>query len=70
MLSEQRIGRALGLAERIVFVDEGRIVLDAPREDAEAWLAATRPAYVGRPARRPAHEHARAGGNMCSTSTA
>ena len=62
VLSEQRIGRALGLAERIVFVDEGRIVLDAPREDAEAWLAATRPAYVERPARRPAHEHARAGG--------
>ena len=50
VLSEQRIGRALGLAERVLFVDEGRIVLDAPREEAEAWLAEARPAYVERPA--------------------
>jgi energy-coupling factor transport system ATP-binding protein len=48
VLSEQRIGRALGLAERVVFVDEGRIVLDASHEEAEAWLAETRPAYLER----------------------
>ena len=31
VLSEHRVARALELATRVVFVDEGRIVLDAPR---------------------------------------
>ena len=57
VLSEQRVERALSLADRVVFVDEGRVVLDAPRAEAEAWLASARPAYLpggtglrGRPA--------------------
>ena len=50
VLSEQRISRALSLAERVVFVDEGRILLDASREQAEAWLAEERPAYLEPPA--------------------
>jgi energy-coupling factor transporter ATP-binding protein EcfA2 len=49
VLSEQRIGRALALAERIVFVDEGRVLLDAPRDEAHAWLARHRSSYVGEP---------------------
>jgi energy-coupling factor transporter ATP-binding protein EcfA2 len=53
ILSEQRIGRALGLAERVLFVDGGRIVLDAPRDHAEAWLARHHPAYVGAPGHAP-----------------
>jgi energy-coupling factor transport system ATP-binding protein len=49
VLSEQRIERALALADRVVFLEEGRVVLDAPREEALGWLAACRPAYVARP---------------------
>jgi energy-coupling factor transport system ATP-binding protein len=49
VLSEQRIGRALDLAERVVFVEDGRILLDASREEAEAWLGQHRPAYVESP---------------------
>ncbi len=46
VLSEHRIGRALALAERVLFVEEGRVLLDATREAALAWLARERPAYV------------------------
>ena len=48
VLSEHRIGRALELATRVLFVDEGRLLLDAPRAEALEWLAAERPAYVRR----------------------
>ncbi len=44
VLSEHRVARALELATRVVFVDGGRIVLDAPRAQALDWLAAERPA--------------------------
>ena len=37
---------ALELATRVLFVDEGRLLLDAPRAEALEWLAAERPAYV------------------------
>jgi energy-coupling factor transporter ATP-binding protein EcfA2 len=47
-LSEQRPDRALDVAKRIVFLEGGRIVLDAPREDAREWLAKHRPAWTGR----------------------
>jgi energy-coupling factor transporter ATP-binding protein EcfA2 len=46
VLSEQRIGRALALADRVLFLEGGRLVLDAPIEEAEPWLASHRPAYV------------------------
>ena len=36
--------RALELATRVVFVDGGRILLDAPRAEALAWLAERAPA--------------------------
>ncbi|HVM68759.1 MAG TPA: ATP-binding cassette domain-containing protein [Gaiellaceae bacterium] len=46
VLSEQRVARALGLATRVLFVDGGEILLDAPRDDALAWVAAQRPAWT------------------------
>ncbi len=46
VLSEQRIGRALELATRVLFVEGGRILLDAPRAEALLWLADERPAYT------------------------
>ena len=46
VLSEQRTARALELADRVLFLERGRIVLDAPKEAALAWLAAHRPAYL------------------------
>ena len=46
VLSEQRVSRALELATRVLFVEGGRIVLDAPRADALDWLARERPAYT------------------------
>ena len=48
VLSEQRVGRALALATRVLFVDRGRLVLDAPVAEALEWLAANRPVYTAR----------------------
>jgi energy-coupling factor transporter ATP-binding protein EcfA2 len=47
VLSEQRIGRALALADRVLFLEGGRLLLDAPTPEAHAWLEANRPVYVG-----------------------
>jgi energy-coupling factor transport system ATP-binding protein len=47
VLSEHRVARALELATRVVFVDGGRVLLDAAREEAIDWLAAERPLYAG-----------------------
>ena len=49
VLSEQRVGRALALADRVLFVEAGRILLDAPRGEALGWLAAERPRYAASP---------------------
>jgi energy-coupling factor transport system ATP-binding protein len=46
VLSEHRVARALELATRVLFVDEGRLLLDAPRAEADAWLVAERPAWA------------------------
>jgi energy-coupling factor transport system ATP-binding protein len=46
VVSEQRPARPLARADRVVFMDEGRIVLDAPTREALAWLAANRPLYL------------------------
>ncbi len=46
VLSEHRVARALELATRVVFVDGGRVLLDAPRAEAVEWLAAERPLYT------------------------
>jgi energy-coupling factor transport system ATP-binding protein len=46
VLSEQRIERALSLARRVIFVEGGRLRLDAPRAEALSWLEAHRPRYA------------------------
>jgi energy-coupling factor transporter ATP-binding protein EcfA2 len=46
VLSEQRTARALALADRVLFLEGGRLLLDAGRKDALDWLAAYRPQYL------------------------
>ena len=46
VLSEHRVVRALELATRVVFLDGGRVLLDAPRAEATDWLSAERPLYT------------------------
>ncbi|HKI91791.1 MAG TPA: ATP-binding cassette domain-containing protein [Gaiellaceae bacterium] len=46
VLSEQRPATALRYADRVVFLERGRILLDASRDDALEWLAAERPAWT------------------------
>ena len=47
VLCEQRVARALAVCDRVLFVEGGRLLLDAARDDAVAWLLAHRPAYAG-----------------------
>jgi energy-coupling factor transport system ATP-binding protein len=46
VLSEQRVSRALRFATRVLYVERGRVLLDAPVERAEEWLARERPSFV------------------------
>lgn len=46
LVSEQRPARPLAHCDRVLFMDGGRIVLDAPREQALEWLAEHRPLYL------------------------
>jgi energy-coupling factor transport system ATP-binding protein len=46
VMSEQRPARVLELADRVVFLEAGRVLLDARVDDAIAWLARHRPAYL------------------------
>ena len=46
VVSEQRPARPLAHVDRVLFMDEGKIVLDAPREEAISWLAEQRPLYL------------------------
>ena len=46
VISEQRPANALRYANRVVFLEQGRVLLDAPRDDALVWLASNRPAWV------------------------
>ena len=45
VLSEQRVARALDAADRALFLDGGRLVLDASRREAIAWLDAAAPRF-------------------------
>jgi len=47
VLCEQRVDRALAIADRVIMMEEGRIVLDAPVAEARVWLSARRPRYAG-----------------------
>jgi len=46
LVSEQRPARPLAHVDRVLFMDGGRITLDAPRDQALAWLAEHRPLYL------------------------
>ncbi len=46
VLSEQRPALPLEICDRVLFLREGRIALDAPRREALAWLNSAEPAYV------------------------
>src|SRR5207244_13289607 len=47
-VSEQRPARPLERCDRVVFMEAGRVLLDAPRRGALDWLAANRPRYLPR----------------------
>ena len=47
VLSEQRVGRALELATRVLYLEDGRLLLDAPTAEAREWLAANKPRWNG-----------------------
>jgi energy-coupling factor transporter ATP-binding protein EcfA2 len=53
VVSEQRPDRVLDACERVLFLDRGCVELDAPREEALAWLARRRPAWLPREAELP-----------------
>ena len=53
VLSEQRIGRALEFADRVLFMEGGRLLLDAGCGDALRWLEDFHPAYVAAAADEP-----------------
>ncbi|MBA2361240.1 MAG: ATP-binding cassette domain-containing protein, partial [Actinobacteria bacterium] len=46
VISEQRPSLPLEYCDRVIFLEGGRVLLDAPRDDAVRWLARNRPAYV------------------------
>ena len=62
LLAEQRTGRALALADRVLFLEGGRLLLDAPSADALTWLAEHRPAYL--PPAASGNGHRRAAGEI------
>jgi energy-coupling factor transport system ATP-binding protein len=47
VFSDHRVPRALELATRVVFLDRGRVLLDAAPDAAAAWLAANRRGWTG-----------------------
>jgi energy-coupling factor transporter ATP-binding protein EcfA2 len=49
VLSEQHPALALPLADRVAFLERGRVLLDAPRDEALAWLEEHRPAWALEP---------------------
>src|SRR5205823_4124867 len=49
VISEQRPRRVLRQADRVLFLDQGRVLLDGPTSDAEEWLAERRPSWLGLP---------------------
>ena len=46
VLSEQRPARPLARADRVVFLERGRVLLDARRDEVLTWLAEHRPLYL------------------------
>ena len=46
VVAEQRPELPLAFADRVVFLERGRVVLDAPRDEAVAWLGAERSLWL------------------------
>jgi energy-coupling factor transport system ATP-binding protein len=46
VVSEQRPARPLAHVDRVLFMDGGRVILDAPRDAAVEWLGEHRPLYL------------------------
>ncbi|MGH3081818.1 MAG: ABC transporter ATP-binding protein [Gaiellaceae bacterium] len=68
LVSEQRPALPLERADRVLFVDRGRVVVDADRDEALGWLAAHHPAYLPR---EPIPAEREAGGELlCSVEEA
>jgi energy-coupling factor transport system ATP-binding protein len=64
VISEQRPASALRYADRVVFLEQGRVLLAAGRDDALVWLASNRPAWVEQ---QPGFSQVAAGGDVaCS----
>jgi energy-coupling factor transport system ATP-binding protein len=61
VVSEQRPALPLERADRVVFLDRGRIALDTGRDDALRWLAAERPAFLPR---EPVERESEPGGEV------
>ena len=61
VISEQRPAAVLRHADRVLFLDGGRIVLDAPRDEAVAWLDQHRPAWTAEPSDNLSQGKARGG---------
>src|SRR4029077_21200413 len=56
VVSEQRPDRVLDACDRVVFLEDGKIALDAPRDEALGWLRCPRPAWLPRTADLPGGE--------------
>jgi energy-coupling factor transport system ATP-binding protein len=63
VLSEQRVARSLDVCDRVIVLEEGKVVVDAPRDDARAWLARERPACLG--LRAPRISERKMGETLC-----
>ena len=64
VVSEQRPAMPLERCDRVLYLEGGRILLDAPREPALEWLAANRPGYLPREAAPLAYTEA-GGEELC-----
>jgi energy-coupling factor transport system ATP-binding protein len=62
VFSDHRVSRALELATRVLFLDRGRVLLDASPDEAAAWLAAERPRWTTAP--RVTGTQSRPGGSV------
>jgi energy-coupling factor transporter ATP-binding protein EcfA2 len=58
VVSEQRPDRVLPDCDRVVFLDRGRIALDASRDESLCWLARHRPAWIPRRVELPSADPA------------
>jgi energy-coupling factor transport system ATP-binding protein len=46
IVSEHRVRRTLEIADRVIFMEHGRVLVDTATAEAESWLAEHRPAFV------------------------